>query len=306
MMSPAGSTSHGASGIVPRTQGRPPWCCISPDAESLYPRRPPCARPCPLRGIGHESAPSLFGSRSTTTGVHHLGRTLGGVRLGGAPNRILDNNIMYLLNPRYLVIGQDHAVGCEFLNTLSRRPAGRDGMEVLLRGFRDRRAVARYAGLTGAPDESSAKRSMVCCRIPGGASWGELGCRDSARCWSGWRCRRWLHRESKLFRPTGMNSAAGTAPTGRAPLRARGRRSSGRDDRAAARRSSDRRPTRARQRRRMLKNLPFDVPPANREVGWGPDHPNRLGIPPKPHWYWINARVRSNSGAIQFEEGFRH
>ncbi len=30
--------------------------------------------------------------------------------------------------------------------------------EVLLRGFRDRRAVARYAGLTGAPDESGAKR----------------------------------------------------------------------------------------------------------------------------------------------------
>lgn len=30
--------------------------------------------------------------------------------------------------------------------------------EVLLRDFRDRRAVARYAGLTGAPDESGAKR----------------------------------------------------------------------------------------------------------------------------------------------------
>ena len=30
--------------------------------------------------------------------------------------------------------------------------------EVLLRGFRDRRAVARYAGLTGAPDESGARR----------------------------------------------------------------------------------------------------------------------------------------------------
>ena len=30
--------------------------------------------------------------------------------------------------------------------------------EVLLRGFRDRRAVARYAGLTGAPDESGTKR----------------------------------------------------------------------------------------------------------------------------------------------------
>jgi len=30
--------------------------------------------------------------------------------------------------------------------------------EVLLRSFRDRRAVARYAGLTGAPDESGAKR----------------------------------------------------------------------------------------------------------------------------------------------------
>src|SRR5216683_4005014 len=46
--------------------------------------------PCPLRGIGRESAPSLFGFRSTTTGVHHLGRTLGGVRLSGAPNGILD------------------------------------------------------------------------------------------------------------------------------------------------------------------------------------------------------------------------
>ena len=30
--------------------------------------------------------------------------------------------------------------------------------EALLRNFRDRRAVARYAGLTGAPDESGAKR----------------------------------------------------------------------------------------------------------------------------------------------------
>ena len=30
--------------------------------------------------------------------------------------------------------------------------------EVLSRGLRDRRAVARYAGLTGAPDESGAKR----------------------------------------------------------------------------------------------------------------------------------------------------
>jgi transposase len=30
--------------------------------------------------------------------------------------------------------------------------------EVLLRNFRDRRAVARYAGLTGAPDESGSKR----------------------------------------------------------------------------------------------------------------------------------------------------
>jgi transposase len=30
--------------------------------------------------------------------------------------------------------------------------------EVLLRRFRDRRAVARYAGLTGAPNESGAKR----------------------------------------------------------------------------------------------------------------------------------------------------
>ena len=30
--------------------------------------------------------------------------------------------------------------------------------EVLLRDLRDRRAVARYAGLTGAPDESGAKR----------------------------------------------------------------------------------------------------------------------------------------------------
>jgi transposase len=30
--------------------------------------------------------------------------------------------------------------------------------EVLSRNLRDRRAVARYAGLTGAPDESGAKR----------------------------------------------------------------------------------------------------------------------------------------------------
>ena len=30
--------------------------------------------------------------------------------------------------------------------------------EVLSRPLRDRRAVARYAGLTGAPDESGAKR----------------------------------------------------------------------------------------------------------------------------------------------------
>jgi hypothetical protein len=30
--------------------------------------------------------------------------------------------------------------------------------EVLSRNMRDRRAVARYAGLTGAPDESGAKR----------------------------------------------------------------------------------------------------------------------------------------------------
>ena len=30
--------------------------------------------------------------------------------------------------------------------------------EVLSRPMRDRRAVARYAGLTGAPDESGAKR----------------------------------------------------------------------------------------------------------------------------------------------------
>ena len=30
--------------------------------------------------------------------------------------------------------------------------------EVLVRNLRDRRAVARYAGLTGAPDESGAKR----------------------------------------------------------------------------------------------------------------------------------------------------
>jgi transposase len=30
--------------------------------------------------------------------------------------------------------------------------------EILSRNLRDRRAVARYAGLTGAPDESGAKR----------------------------------------------------------------------------------------------------------------------------------------------------
>jgi transposase len=30
--------------------------------------------------------------------------------------------------------------------------------EILSRGLRDRRAVARYAGLTGAPDESGSKR----------------------------------------------------------------------------------------------------------------------------------------------------
>src|SRR3712207_8227549 len=30
--------------------------------------------------------------------------------------------------------------------------------EILSRGLRDRRAVARYAGLTGAPDESGARR----------------------------------------------------------------------------------------------------------------------------------------------------
>jgi transposase len=30
--------------------------------------------------------------------------------------------------------------------------------EILLRGLRDRRAVARYAGLTGTPDESGKRR----------------------------------------------------------------------------------------------------------------------------------------------------
>src|SRR5713226_1636219 len=46
----------------------------------------------------------------------------------------------------------------ELRNAPARLEALRTPEEVMLRGFRDRRAVARYAGLTGAPDESGAKR----------------------------------------------------------------------------------------------------------------------------------------------------
>ena len=38
--------------------------------------------------------------------------------------------------------------------------------EILSRNLRDRRAVARYAGLTGAPDESGARRREKGCRLP--------------------------------------------------------------------------------------------------------------------------------------------
>jgi hypothetical protein len=39
--------------------------------------------------------------------------------------------------------------------------------EILSRNLRDRRAVARYAGLTGSPDESEARLSLVVCRCYG-------------------------------------------------------------------------------------------------------------------------------------------
>src|SRR4051795_11415605 len=56
--------------------------------------------------------------------------------------------------------------------------------EVLSRNLRDRRAVARYAGLTGAPDESGAKR-----REKGLAKAGNprLAMRGCAGAWSSWR-----------------------------------------------------------------------------------------------------------------------
>lgn len=63
-------------------------------------------------------------------------------RLEKAPGE--KQNAMVLLLAR--VIG----VGVETADMLVR--------EVLSRGLRDRRAVARYAGLTGAPDESGIKR----------------------------------------------------------------------------------------------------------------------------------------------------
>jgi len=48
------------------------------------------------------------------------------------------------------LLARVHGIGVETADTLVR--------EVLARGLRDRRAVARYAGLTGAPDESGKRR----------------------------------------------------------------------------------------------------------------------------------------------------
>ena len=41
--------------------------------------------------------------------------------------------------------------------------------EVLARNMRDRRAIARYAGLTGSPDESGTKRQEKGLTLPGNA-----------------------------------------------------------------------------------------------------------------------------------------
>jgi len=54
------------------------------------------------------------------------------------------------LNPMILILARVHGVGRMTAEALVR--------EVLYRPMRDRRAVARYAGLTGSPDESGKKR----------------------------------------------------------------------------------------------------------------------------------------------------
>ena len=50
--------------------------------------------------------------------------------------------------------------------------------EVLLRDLRDRRAVARYAGLTGSPDESGTRAASADCHVP--------AMPGSAGAWSSW------------------------------------------------------------------------------------------------------------------------
>src|SRR4051812_49912549 len=55
--------------------------------------------------------------------------------------------------------------------------------EILSRNLRDRRAVARYAGLTGSPDESSAKR-----RGEGPGKAGDARARRGGGSWAGASC----------------------------------------------------------------------------------------------------------------------
>jgi transposase len=69
-----------------------------------------------------------------------------------------------LLKRRTLISDQIKAIELAAAQAIERDPTGPNAMvlmlahEVLSRNLRDRRAVARYAGLTGTPDESGSKR----------------------------------------------------------------------------------------------------------------------------------------------------
>jgi transposase len=113
----------------------------------------------------HKAAPERLGALRTPSGEPIPANTLAALKRDMARHRFVKAQIRELETERLARLNAAPAAGTNPMVRLLARVVGISietadmlVQEVLSRRLRDRRALARYAGLTGSPDESGAKR----------------------------------------------------------------------------------------------------------------------------------------------------